>query len=274
MPRRPRDPGIPSSPTEYFGVELRTYREAPGLSRPQLAEKLGYTPQWIGQIESGKSAPSEDFANDCDSFFETNGVFHRMWKWNQQLERIQVVPPGFRPFIEIEPDATYMRIFEPLLIPGLLQTEEYASKVLEVGHRKEKVEELLAARMARRAILEKEQPPWLLIMLSEIAVRSIAAGPEVMRGQLEYLLDLAQLPHVTLQVVPAGAPVFQAGEIILLSFADRPDVAFADAAGGHGRLIEGSHDVEELVVVFDQVRASALPAEESERLIRRVIEEL
>jgi hypothetical protein len=128
--------------------------------------------------------------------------------------------------------------------------------------------------MARRAIFEKEQPPWLLIMLCETAVRSVAAGPEVMRGQLEYLLGQARLPHVTLQVIPASAPVFQAGEIILLSFTDRPDVAFVDAAGGHGRLIESSHDVDELVVVFDQVRASALTAEESERLIRRVIEEL
>ena len=274
MPRRPRDPGIPSSPTEYFGVELRTYRETSDLSRPQLAERLGYTPQWIGQIESGRSTPSEDFAKDCDSFFETNGAFHRIWKWNQQLEHIQVIPPGFRPFIEIEPDSTYMRIFEPLLIPGLLQTEEYASKVLRVGHRRENLEELLAARMARRAIFEKEQPPWLLIVLSEIAIRGAAAGTDVMRGQLEYLLELAQLPHVTLQIIPADAPVFQAGEIILMSFGDRPDAGFVDAAGGHGRLIENPHDLDELVVIFDQVRASALTAEESEHLIRRVIEEL
>lgn len=274
MPRRPRDPGIPSSPTEYFGVELRTYREASGLSRPQLAERLGYTPQWIGQIESGKSTPSEEFANDCDSFFETNGVFHRIWKWNQQLERIQVVPPGFRPFIEIEPGATYMRFFEPLLIPGLLQTEDYARKVLAVGHRQEKVEELLAVRMARKALLKKEHPPWLLILLGETAVRSRAAGPEVMRGQLQYLLDLAELQHVTLQVFPADAPVFQASGIVLMSLEERSDVGFVDASGGHGRLIEDPHDLEELVVLFDQVRGTAYSAEESLRLIRSVMEEL
>lgn len=274
MPRRPRDPGVPSSPAEFFGTELRAYREKAGMSRPQLAEKLGYSPQWIGQLEAGKYGPSEDFARDCDTYFRTNGTFHRIWTWNQQLDHIQVLPPGFRPFIEVEPDATYMRVFEPLLIPGLLQTEEYASKVLEVGHRKERFEELLAARMARRAILEKEHPPWLLIVLSEIAVRSRGAGREVMRGQLQYLLELAQGPHVTLQVIPAEAPVFQAGEIILLSFADRPDAGFVDAAGGHGRLIEDSGDLEELVVLFDQARATAYSAEESERLIRRVIEEL
>ncbi|MFG2088603.1 helix-turn-helix transcriptional regulator [Spirillospora sp. NPDC048824] len=255
-------------------MELRRYREASGLSRPQAAERLGYTPQWIGQIESGKSAPSEDFAKDCDSFFETNGTFHRLWTWNQQLDHIHVLPPGFRPFIEVEPDATYMRLFEPLLIPGLLQTEEYARKVLNVGHRQEKIDELLAARMARKVIFEKEHPPWLLIVLGETAVRSVAAGAEVMRGQLQYLLDLADLQHVTLQIFPADAPVFQAGGIVLMSLDDRPDVGFVDAAGGHGRLIEAPRDLDELVVLFDQVRATAYSAEESVRIIRSVIEEL
>lgn len=274
MPRRPRDPGVPSSPVEYFGVELRAYREASDLSRPQLAERLGYTPQWIGQIESGRSTPSEDFAKDCDSFFDTKGAFHRIWKWHQQLEHIEVVPPGFRPFIEIEPGARYMRLFEPLLIPGLLQTEEYARMVLKVGQRQEKVNELLAARMARKAILEKEHPPWLLIVLGETAVRSRAAGAEVMRGQLQYLLDLAELQHVTLQIFPADAPVFQASGIVLMSLEDRSDVGFVDAAGGHGRLIEDPDDLEDLVVLFDQVRATAYSAEESARIIRSVMKEL
>ena len=214
MPRRPRDPGVPSSPVEYFGAELRAYGEASGLSRPQFAERLGYTPQRIGQIESGKSAPSEDFAKDCDSFFQTNGAFRRLLEWNQNLDQVQAFPPGFRPFVEVEPDASYMRIFEPLLIPGLLQTEEYAQKVLRVGHRAEKLEELLAARMSRRQIFEREHPPWLLIVLSDFAVRSIAAGVDVMKGQLQYLLELAEQQHVTLQVIPADAPVFQAVDVV------------------------------------------------------------
>ncbi|HEY7487612.1 MAG TPA: helix-turn-helix transcriptional regulator, partial [Streptosporangiaceae bacterium] len=68
MPRRPRDPGTPQSPAEYFGAELRAYRETAGLSRPQLAEKLGCTGQWVGQIELTTSVPSEAFADDLDTF--------------------------------------------------------------------------------------------------------------------------------------------------------------------------------------------------------------
>lgn len=146
--------------------------------------------------------------------------------------------------------------------------------VLKVGQRQEKVDELLAARMARKAILEKEHPPWLLIVLGETAVRSRAAGAEVMRGQLQYLLDLAELQHVTLQIFPADAPVFQASGIVLMSLEDRSDVGFVDAAGGHGRLIEDPDDLEDLVVLFDQVRATAYSAEESARIIRSVMKEL
>jgi transcriptional regulator with XRE-family HTH domain len=94
MPRRPRDPGVPSSPVEYFGVELRAKRELSTLSRPQFAAKLGYSPQRIGQVESGGSPPSEDFAKDCDVFFKTDGSFHRIWKWIKDFGRLAVLPPG------------------------------------------------------------------------------------------------------------------------------------------------------------------------------------
>lgn len=97
MPRRPRDPGVPSSSTEYYGTELRAYRENAGMSRPQLAKRIGYSPQWIGQIEAGKYAPSEEFARDCDGFFKTNGTFLRIWEWIQELGKLQVLPPAFGP---------------------------------------------------------------------------------------------------------------------------------------------------------------------------------
>ncbi len=73
MPRRPRELGIPKTPVEYFGTELRAHREMAGLGCPQFAAKLGYSPQRIGQVERGDGAPSENFAKDCDTFFETNG---------------------------------------------------------------------------------------------------------------------------------------------------------------------------------------------------------
>ncbi|WP_083982848.1 helix-turn-helix domain-containing protein [Actinomadura hibisca] len=72
MPRPPRNPGVPRAPVQYFGSELRTHREAAGLPRSQLATKLGYSPQWLGQIEAGNRSPAEEFATDCDTSFKTS----------------------------------------------------------------------------------------------------------------------------------------------------------------------------------------------------------
>lgn len=274
MPCRPRDPGVPSSPTEYFGAELRAYREASGLSRPQFAERLGFTPQWIGQVESGNAAPSDDFAMACDTFFGTNGTFHRIWGWMQELGRLQVLPPGFRPYAEVEQDATYVKAFAPLLIPGLLQTPEYARTVLEVGQRVGKLEELLAVRMERQVLLTKEDSPWLLVVLSEYVLRRMVGGREVMCGQLERLLSIASEPHITLQVVRDDAPVYQASGFVLLEFAERPSMCYMDSGGGYGPLLEDPRAVNERAVAFDQVRSAALPATDSARFLRTVMEGL
>ena len=274
MPRRPSDPGVPSSPTEYFGTELRAYREASDLSRPQFAKRLGFSPQWIGQIESGNSAPSDDFAKACDTFFKTNGSFFRIWEWMQELGKLQVLPPGFRPYAEAERDATYVKAFAPLLVPGLLQTPEYARTVLEVGQRVEKIEELLAVRMERQTLLTREDSPLLLVVLGEYVLRRMVGGREVMRGQLERLLSLASEPHITLQVVRDDAPVYQASGFVILEFAERSSMCYMDSGGGYGPLLENPRDVNERAVAFDQVRSAALPAGDSVRFLRTVMEGL
>ncbi|MBC6462949.1 helix-turn-helix domain-containing protein [Actinomadura sp. HBU206391] len=273
MPRRPRELGTPQSPADYFGAELRAYREAAGLSRPQFADQLGYTAQWIGQIEQRKSTPSEEFAKDCDTFFTTNGTFHRLWEWIKLVGQFQILPPGFRPFAEAEVEATYIKIFAPLLIPGLFQTGDYARAVLKVGQRPEKFEELFAARMRRQEILAGEDPPWMLVLLCEIAVRRVVGSGQVMKAQLQRLLDLAGEPHITIQLVPTDAPVYQASGFVILSFDERSDICYMDSAGSYGPLLESTDDVDERVVVFDQVvRSAALTAEDSEQLIRAVME--
>lgn len=274
MPRRPRDLGVPSSPVEYFGFELRAYREAAGLSRPQLAQRLGYTPQWIGQVESGQNGPSDNFARDCDTFFSTNGTFYRIWEWIQELGRLQVLPPGFRPYAEAEGDASYVKAFAPLLVPGLLQTPEYARTVLKVGQRVEKLEELLTVRMDRQVLLTRADSPLFLFVLSEYAVRRPVGGREVMCGQLEHLLTVAGEPHITLQIVRDDAPVYQASGFVLLEFEERSQMCYMDSGGGYGPLLENPRDVNERAVAFDQVRSAALPAGDSVRFIRAIMEDL
>ncbi|MFI0353146.1 Scr1 family TA system antitoxin-like transcriptional regulator [Actinomadura sp. 9N407] len=272
MPRRPRDPGTPQTPAQYFGKELRAYREAVGLSRPALAKKIGYSPQWIGQVEAGDGSPSEELAQDCDTVFGTNGSFYRNWLWIQEIDRIQILPAGFRPFAEAERRAAYIRVFEPQLVPGILQTEEYAAVVMGSGQRREKAVELVAARMERQTTLVRDDPPWLLVLLSEAAVRRVVGSPEIQKRQLQRLLDVAREPNVTIQVIPERAPVYQASAVCLLGFEGDDDIGFVDGAMGHGSLVDEPAAVVELGVVFDQVRSAALTADDSECFIREVME--
>ncbi|MEU8800603.1 helix-turn-helix transcriptional regulator [Spirillospora sp. NPDC048819] len=275
MPRRPRDPGTPSSPAEYFGAELRAKRELSNLSRPQFAERLGYTPQRIGQIESGGSPPSEDFAKDCDVFFKTDGTFHRIWEWIQDFGRLAVLPPGFPDFISREAEAEVLHIFETMVITGLFQTPEYAREVLKLGKASNAVDQLVAARMKRQEILDRENPPHVFAIFDEGAIRRPIGNSEVMRAQIQHLIDLAELPNVTIQIVPSGTGAYAGlpGAFMILAFQDEPDAVLVEGHVG-GQLVDHSAVVRKYGVRFGLVRASAMSAEDSLELLRTILERL
>lgn len=275
MPRRPHDPGVPSSPTEYFGAELRAYRESSGLSRPQLSDRLGYTPQWIGQIESGTSAPSDEFARACDTFFATNGTFYRLWEWIQRFGRLSVLPPGFPDFIEREREAEIMYIFESMVITGLFQTPEYAYEVLKSDKPSETVEQLVETRMERQEILKRTRPPHVVAIFDEDAIRRPVGGPDVMKGQLQHLIDLAQLHHITLQIVPTarGAYAGIPGDFMILNFPRDTDVVHVAGHAG-ATLIDHIDAVRTYAVRFDLIRGVAMPTDESLELLKATLESL
>lgn len=275
MPRRPRDPGVPSSPTEYFGTELRAYREASGLSRPQLSDRLGFTPQWIGQIESGSNAPSDDFARACDTFFKTNGTFYRLWEWIQLFGRLAVLPPGFPDFIEREKEAEVMHVFETMVVTGLFQTPEYAYEVLKSDKTSETVEHLVATRMERQGILTRKDPPHVVAVFDEGAIRRPIGGTEVMKGQVQRLIELADLHHVTLQIVPtikggyAGLP----GAFTIMSFRDDPEIVHVGSHVG-AQLVDHPDAVRKYGVRFDLIRGAAMSADDSLDVLRTILESL
>ncbi|MEU5990046.1 helix-turn-helix transcriptional regulator [Spirillospora sp. NPDC047418] len=275
MPRRPRDPGIPSSPAEYFGTELRAKRELSNLSRPQLAEKLGYSPQRIGQVELGGSPPSEDFAKDCDVFFKTDGSFHRIWKWIRDFGRLAALPPGFPDFIARERESEVMHVFETMVITGLFQTPEYAYEVLKSDKTSETVEHLVATRMERQEILKRENPPYVVAVFDEGAIRRPLGSVEVMRRQIQHLIDLAELHNIVIQIVPtakggyAGLP----GSFTVMSFRDDVDVVHVGSHVG-AQLIDHPDGVRKYRVRFDLIRGAAMSADDSLGLLRTILEDL
>jgi hypothetical protein len=182
--------------------------------------------------------------------------------------------PGAMTYAEYEQEAASLRLYNPLFIPGLLQTEPYARHVLTNSQRDGDVDQLVASRMARQAILRRESPPWLVFFVKEAVLREVVGGPEIMKEQLQHILDVMREPNINVHVVPSGAPVFPSGGFTLFSFEDGPDIGYVEAVDGHGHVIELSSHVERLKVWYDLISFAALSPEASEELIRDIMENL
>ncbi|WP_165966629.1 helix-turn-helix transcriptional regulator [Actinomadura sp. 7K507] len=253
-----------------FVNELRARRESSGLSRNRLAAALGCTPQWIAKVETFEKPPSEGLADDLDTYFQAGGMFRRMWEKHVEARKRGLIPNGFRPLAEAEPEAAQISIYEPLLLTGLLQTEEYARFVFGAGMRAGNVDELVAIRMERQSILRRADPPWLFVLIREAVVRDLKT--EFRSEQCKRLLEVMEHPKLSIQLIPADAAVFQPCGFQLLSFKQAPDVAYVDGVIHHGQVLTNPPDVQELAILFNVIQTAALSAKESGNLIRSIME--
>jgi DNA-binding XRE family transcriptional regulator len=256
-----------------FAAELQAWRGV--MTKVELAELLGYTPQLIGQIEAGKNIPSKKLAEDLDTYFETNGLFVRLWKLITESRHIAALPPGFPKFVELERQANAIRVFSLALVTGLLQTEDYARTILLTVQHPDRVDEFLTTRMDRQAILARDKPPRLWVTLDERALRTIVGNKDIMRSQLEHLLEASRRPNIMIQVVPEdiGEYAGLGGDVFLLGFDKESDVAYTEAAG-RGQIVEDSAGVYDLHVRYDLIRGHARPVAESRKLIESILESL
>lgn len=260
----------PIGPQKSFMIEMRARREAAGLSRHKLAEALGCTPQWLAKVENFDKPPSEGLSDDLDTYFATGGSFRRLWEQMVEARKQGLIPSRFRPLIEAEKEANQICIYEPLLIPGLFQVVEYARLVLSAGRRSEKAEELVAIRMERQVLHGRADPPWLFLMIKEAVIRDMPL--EVRPEQCKKLLDLTQEPKLSIQIIPTSAHVFEPSGFQVLSFDNMADVAYVEGANGYGQMFSGAEDVHGFTVLFNVIRSAALPADETENLIRTIME--
>lgn len=257
----------------FFGTELRRKREEAGLTGKELADALGCTPQWISTMESGRKV-SKQSAEDLDTYFKTGDYFRRHWKLINEIEVQFVLPPGFQEYVEYEKKATSYRISCALLINGLFQTEDYTRSIL-LANGGTNVSELTAKRMERQTALAREVPPHTWMVLDETVLQRTVGGPDVMREQLSFLLEISERVNTMLQVIPksAGYHAGLGGDFTILSFDEGPDLAYTESAG-EGFLIEKPVRVRDKVVRWDLLRGYALPLEESRVMIRTMMERL
>ncbi|WP_371538519.1 helix-turn-helix domain-containing protein [Streptomyces sp. NBC_01023] len=258
-----------ASPLDYFGWELRRQREAAGLKQGQLGDIIFCTGSLIGQIETTKKIPTRDFAERADAALGTDGVFSRL----VGLVLRSQLPTWFQPYAEMEARAAYISTYQAQLVYGLLQTEAYARAVLATGL-PDDLEGLVAARVERQRILERERPPLTWAILDEAALYRPIGGREVMRNQLARLLDYADHRWTRIQVLPftAGEHASLDGSFTVMRFEDDPDIIYTeDLISGH--MTASPETVRESTRRYAHLQAAALSVEASAALIARVMEE-
>jgi transcriptional regulator with XRE-family HTH domain len=270
---RELDPG--AGPLKFFGAELRRARAAAGLSQDQLGQRLGYSSAQVGKVETGERAPSQDFAQGCDQTFpDAGGLFGRIYQLARRWDG--GYPSWFAEWIDVERRAISLRSWEPLLIPGLLQTADYARAILAADPEttEEHLESLVEARLGRQAILDRPSPPTLWAVLDEAVLHRLIGSRKIMYDQLLALADASCRPNITVQIVPTeiGAHAGLLGGFALASFGNAAGTVYMESPD-QGQTTEVPAVVGRLSLTFDTLRADALPRGLSRDLIGKVAEE-
>ncbi|MEU3978876.1 helix-turn-helix transcriptional regulator [Streptomyces sp. NPDC026672] len=261
------DPG--ASPLDYYGSELRRFREKAGLLQSQLGEIIHCTGSLIGQIETARKLPTADFSARADAALKTGGALSRLL----ELVLRSQLPSWFREVAQLEARATEICIFQMGMVHELLQTRAYIHAVLR-AFEETKPEDWTAVRLTRQRILEKEKPPILWMVLSEAALYQEVGDRETMRGQLTHLASFERNTRINVQVLPfsAGAHPGFTGSFTVFQFAADPAVVYAEGYAG-GYPAADAKTVETCSLRYDHLRAAALSIRDSAELMRKMAEE-
>jgi len=279
------------SPTvrrKRLGIELRRLREQASLTCEEVGQRLDCSGTRISRMETGRISVRP---GDVRELLEIYGVTGTEADALVQLAREarrkgwwhtygRVLPPWFEAYVGLEAAAVRFRDFQAMVVPGLLQTEDYARAVLRAAPnpgRAEDIDRQVALRMERQAILGQANPPDLWVVLAENIIRVQVGGPAVMRAQLRRLIDVAERSNVTLQVLPftTAAHVQPISPFTILEFPDPadPTVVYLEHLTG-SLFLETDEEISRYTVVFDHLRAEALGTAPSIDLIARVAAEL
>jgi transcriptional regulator with XRE-family HTH domain len=272
------------------GVQLAGMREDAGLSQEQAARALGFSPAKLSRIEAGKGRrpPTEDDVHALLRLYQADdheaSVLVQLLRragepgWWQRYDK-RLMPEWFDRLVGLQEAATAIRTFEIQYVPGLLQTPAYTRAVVERGlptASATEVERRVELRMRRRELLSRPDAPRLWAVVDESVLMRVLGGREVMREQLEHLVEMAQRPHVTVQVVPldvtnASAPAIP---VTYLRFggADLPDIVYLEHIRS-ANFLEDRDETEEYRVVLDRLADEALDPRVSLALLRATLED-
>ncbi|MGW1282517.1 helix-turn-helix domain-containing protein [Streptomyces sp. NPDC001118] len=258
-----------ASPLDYYGFELRRFREAAGLTQRQLGDIINYTGSMVGQVETARKLPTLDFSQRSDAALCTGGLLTRL----HPLVMRSQLPAWFQQVAELEVRAVEICSFQEHLVLGLLQTEGYARAVLGTLDQSH-LDDRTAVRLARQRVFETGEPPVFWAVLSEAVLCQEIGGPAIMRKQLTHLLSFEGNPLINVQILPfsAGAHAGLQGSFDIYRFASDPTIVYTEGYGS-GHPSANPDTVKDCSLRYDHLRAAALSIKDSAGLIRRVMED-
>lgn len=258
-----------------YGKLLRLFRERAGLTQQELADAIGYSVEQVASVEQGRRPAKAAFTEAAERVLDAVGALRTL----QDDVDLAKLPLFFQDFALLESEAVSRFSYDPLLIPGLLQTKQYAEALLNAHFPpldEETIEQRVAARLARQGLLTRKSPPIVFVfVVEESAVRRTIGSLEVMRAQLAHLLACAATRNVELQIMPTGRGAHSGlnGGMVLLESTDRKQYAYVETQDVVS-VRSDRKEVSEFWLRYGMLRTQALSTEESARLIERMAGEL
>ncbi|SFF63386.1 Helix-turn-helix domain-containing protein [Actinacidiphila alni] len=264
-----------SSPQAAFGARVRRLREARSWNQEDLAAALDYSSQHVSAVETGRKPPTRRLSRQLDVAFDltdTADSFEREWT---ELRRGSLLE-GFPEYMEHEGRAVEIRLFEIGIVPGLLQTPEYAwvlanSAVKRGAITEAQAEERVTTLAERQAALVRDRPPMLFVIMDESCLRRPIGGHAVMDRQLTRLIEFAASPTTLIQVAP-----YSIGErrtfdlpVNLLTMSDRSVISYAESQA-QGHLDRESSSVLTMLTAYHQLQAEVLSQADSVAMIEHI----
>ncbi|WP_374112857.1 helix-turn-helix transcriptional regulator [Streptomyces sp. MNU89] len=249
---------------------MKLHRERSGLTQQQLAEAMGYSVEQVASVEQGRRPAKDTFTEAAERALEAQGTLSVL----QDDVDLAKLPSFFVDFALIEAEAVSRFSYDPLLIPGLLQTEEYARAVF-TGNcpplTDDLIEQHVEARLSRQKLLTRTPTVHVSFIIEERVLRNAVGGTEVMPPQLQRLLEAGAQRNVEIQVMPSGHGFHPGlnGPMVLLETLEHQHIAYLESQGV-GTVITDPAKVSSVSMRCGRLRSQALNAEESARLIERL----
>ncbi|KAF3466042.1 helix-turn-helix transcriptional regulator [Streptomyces sp. Tu 3180] len=275
------EPGWEVDPDDEWGVavittvgrQLKLRREAVGMRAAEFGRAVGYGEDMVYKIEGGKRIPRQEYLDKADEVLDAGGLIAAAW---EDVKRVRY-PKKVRELGKLEAKAVEIGLYECHVIAGLLQTPEHARAVIGAAqppYSPDDVERMVAARLARQSVFDRDPAPALSFVLEEGVLRRPIGGKMAWRRQLERLLEVGRLHNVVLQVMPMNCDTHSGldGRIELLKFADGTAVGRSDGAF-NGRPTSDPKHLRILELRYGTIRAQALSPRESLAFVEQLLGE-